>query len=139
MPSCSCRSRRRRFSRRSRAIAPSTRPRSSRSGPACPGAAGRWPSDRRFTKPLAMLYATFGKGREAVRTIERYLSDQPDDADALYVALEWLYHVRSAGAVVHNKAEDLKLAQTYAADYERLGGKQIPLVKQWLGFLQNDR
>ena len=102
-------------------------------------AAGRWPSDRRFTKPLAMLYATFGKGREAVRTIERYLSDQPDDADALYVALEWLYHVRSAGAVVHNKAEDLKLAQTYAADYERLGGKQIPLVKQWLGFLQNDR
>ena len=101
-------------------------------------AAGKWPSDMRFTRPLAMLYATFGKGREAVRTIERYLAEQPDDADALYVALEWLYNVRSAGAVVHGKAEDLRLAQTYAADYERLGGKQMSLVKQWLGYLQND-
>ena len=101
-------------------------------------AAGKWPSDMRFTRPLAMLYATFGKGREAVRTIERYLAEQPDDADALYVALEWLYNVRSAGAVVHGKAEDLRLAQTYAADYERLGGKQMALVKQWLGYLQND-
>jgi VWFA-related protein len=102
-------------------------------------AAGKWPADMRFTRPLAMLYATFGRGREAVRTIERYLSDQPDDADVLYVALEWLYQVRSAGAVVHSRAEDLKLAQTYADAYERLGGKQIALVKQWLGYLQNDR
>ena len=101
-------------------------------------AAGKWPSDVRFTKPLAMIYATFGKGREAVRTLERYLSEQPDDHDALYVALEWLYHVRSAGAVVHSRAEDLKLAQTYATEYERAGGRQMALVKQWLGFLEND-
>ena len=102
-------------------------------------AAGKWPSDVRFTKPLAMVYATFGKGREAVRTLERYLSEQPDDEDALYVALEWLYHVRSAGAVVHSRAEDSKLAQTYAADYERVGGRQIPLVRQWLNFLNNEK
>ena len=31
-------------------------------------AVGKWPTDVRFTKPLAMLYGTFGKGREAVRT-----------------------------------------------------------------------
>jgi VWFA-related protein len=102
-------------------------------------AVGKWPSDARFTRPLAMLYATFGKGREAVRTLERYLDEQPDDHDALYLALEWLYHVRSAGATVHNRAEDLKLAQSYAAAYERLGGRQIALVKQWLGFLQNEK
>jgi len=98
-------------------------------------AVGKWPADVRFTKPLAMLYATFGRGREAVRTIERYLSDQTDDAEALYVAVEWLYHVRSAGAEVHSRAEDLKLAQTYAAAYEQAGGKQVALVKQWVGYL----
>jgi VWFA-related protein len=102
-------------------------------------AVGKWPSDVRFTKPLAMLYATFGKGREAVRTLERYLSEQPDDRDALYLAIEWLYHVRSAGAFVHNRMEDLKLAQTYALAYERAGGPQIALVKQWVGFLENEK
>jgi VWFA-related protein len=102
-------------------------------------AVGKWPSDARFTKPLAMLYATFGKGREAVRTLERYLSEQPDDRDALYLAIEWLYHVRSAGAMVHNRMEDLKLAQTYALAYERAGGPQMALVKQWVGFLENEK
>jgi VWFA-related protein len=101
-------------------------------------AAGKWPGDVRFTKPLAMLYATFGKGREAARTLERYLNDQPNDAAALYLALEWLYHVHAAGAVVHNRAEDLKLAHTYAAAYEQASGPNMALVKQWLAFLENN-
>jgi VWFA-related protein len=100
-------------------------------------AVAKWPSDSRFSKPLAMLYATFGKGREAVRTLERYLSEQPDDSDALYLAVEWLYHIRSAGAFVHGRPEDLKLAQTYAEAYERNGGPQSALVKQWLGYLES--
>jgi Tfp pilus assembly protein PilF len=44
-------------------------------------ALGKWPSDARFTKPLAMLYGTFGRGREAVRTLERYISERQDDRD----------------------------------------------------------
>jgi len=36
----------------------------------------KWPSDLRFAKPLALLYATFGQGREAVRTLERHLAGQ---------------------------------------------------------------
>ena len=39
----------------------------------------KWPSDLRFTKPLAVLYATFGQGREALRTLERHLAEHPDD------------------------------------------------------------
>src|SRR5439155_12344622 len=46
-------------------------------------AAGRWPSDGRFTRPLAYVYASFGKGREAVRTLERYLAGDRPDGDAL--------------------------------------------------------
>lgn len=99
----------------------------------------KWPADTRFTKPLAMVYATFGRGREAVRTLERYLTDEPDDPEALALAVEWMYHVHSAGAVVHNRADDLKLARTYAAAYERSGGPKAALVQQWLDYLAAER
>src|SRR5262249_15715220 len=54
-------------------------------------AVGKWPADPRFTKPLAMLYGTFGRGKEAVRTLERYLDERQDDRDAYYYAVQWLY------------------------------------------------
>ena len=74
-------------------------------------AVGKWPTDVRFTKPLAMLYGTFGKGREAVRTLERYLEEEQDDRDAYLYAVQWIYTVHAGGAVVHNRAEDLKRAR----------------------------
>jgi tetratricopeptide (TPR) repeat protein len=99
-------------------------------------AAGKWPSDPRFTKPLAMLYATFGRGREAVRTLERYLTAHQDDRDALFLGVEWMYNVRAAGGLVHTRAEDARLARGYAEAYEKAGGPQLPLVKQWMEFLE---
>ena len=33
----------------------------------------KWPSDPRFTGALASVYATFGRGREAVLLLEQYL------------------------------------------------------------------
>ena len=41
-------------------------------------AVGKWPADPRFAKPLAMLYATMGLGREAVRTMQRHLEAAAD-------------------------------------------------------------
>src|SRR5262249_35234689 len=73
-------------------------------------AAGKWPAGVRFAKPLAMLYATFGRGREAVRTMERYLTERTDDRDAYFYGVQWLYTVHSSGALVHNRAQDLQLA-----------------------------
>jgi len=102
-------------------------------------AAGKWPSDLRFTRPLAMLYATFGRGREAVRTLERYLDVKSDDVTAYYYAVQWYYTVHSQGVVVHNRAQDLQLAKDYAAAYEKAGGPQLALVKQWIGFLEGEK
>jgi VWFA-related protein len=102
-------------------------------------AAAKWPGDTRFTKPLAMLHATFGSGREAMRTLERYLEERRDDRDAYYMAVQWIYLVHAAGAYVHNRTEDLKLAHSYATTYERANGPQLPLVKQWIDYLDNER
>jgi len=101
-------------------------------------AVAKWPSDPRFTKRLAMVYGTFGRGREAVRTLERYLSERGDDTDAHYLAVQWLYTVRLAGAVVHTPAEDLKLAHSYADAYLKAGGAQAALVKQWVDYLDSE-
>jgi predicted Zn-dependent protease len=99
-------------------------------------AVGKWPTDARFLKPLAMLYGTAGRGREAVRTLERYLDERQDDRDAYYLAVQWLYMVRSAGATVHNPAQDLKLAENYADAYAKASGPQLALVRQWVEYLK---
>ena len=88
---------------------------------------------------MAMLFGTFGKGREAVRTLERYLEERDDDKDACYYAVQWLYTVHAGGAVVHSRAEDLKRARQYADQYARLSGTQLALVKQWVDYLESER
>ena len=108
-------------------------------------ASGRWPADARFTRPLAMLFGTFGKGREAVRTLERYIAsgasgtDGHADRDALAMGVEWIYQVHAAGAVVHSRAEDLKLAHSYADQYAKASGPKQELLKQWLDFLDREK
>jgi VWFA-related protein len=102
-------------------------------------AAGKWPADTRFTKPLAMLYGTFGRGREAVRTLERYLDDRQDDRDAYFLAVQWLYTVHASGAVVHNRGEDRKRVHEYADAYLRARGPQAALVKQWVDYFDGEK
>jgi tetratricopeptide (TPR) repeat protein len=102
-------------------------------------AAAKWPTDTRFTKPLAMLYGTFGRGREAVRTLERYLDDRQDDRDAHFYAVQWIYTVHAGGAVVHTRAEDRKRAHDYADAYLRARGPQSALVKQWIDYLDTEK
>jgi len=102
-------------------------------------AVGKWPTDIRFTRPLAMIYATFGSGREATRTLERYLDERRDDRDACFMAVQWIYLVHAGGAYVQNRADDLKAAHAYADIYDRAKGPQLPLVKQWLEFLDNEK
>jgi len=99
-------------------------------------AVSKWPTDVRFTKPLAMLYGTFGKGREAVRTLERYLEEEQEDRDAYLYAVQWIYTVHAGGAVVHNRAEDLKRAREYADAYASARGPQLALVRQWVDYLE---
>jgi predicted Zn-dependent protease len=103
-------------------------------------AQSKWPADERFAKPLALSYASFGRGREAVRALEQHLAVHDDDQAALRLAVEWIYHLRLSGIVAHSKAEDLKLAQAYGGAYlKHAKGQQAALVKQWLKYLESGR
>jgi VWFA-related protein len=96
----------------------------------------KWPSDARFTGPLAAVYATFGRGREAALLLEQYLDKNRDDVEAASVGVEWLYQIHAAGHVAHNAAEDLALARAWAARYGN--GPRQALVKQWLDVLERE-
>ena len=65
--------------------------------------------------------------------------ERPDDRDGYYYAVQWIYTVHAGGAVVHNRAEDLKRAHEYADAYARSNGPQLALVKQWIQYLDEEK
>jgi len=102
-------------------------------------AVGRWPSDTRFDRTLALSYATLGKGRDAIRTLDRYVADGRPEPDLLVLMVEWLYQAHSNGAVVQTGAGDLAMAKSYAAKYATVKGPKQALVQQWVDFLANEK
>jgi len=79
---------------------------------------------------------SLSEGREALRTLERHLAGHPDDMEANYLGVEWTYHLHLSGVVAHTRADDVKLARSYAAAYEKGRGSQMPLIKEWMDFLE---
>jgi VWFA-related protein len=102
-------------------------------------AIGRWPADTRFSRALAFSYATLGRGREASRALDRYISDGHAEPDLLFLAMEWIFQVHNNHTVVVSPAADLALARNYAAQYAKTNGSKQALVKQWLEFLEKEK
>jgi hypothetical protein len=99
--------------------------------------AARWPDDVRVAKPLALLYATFGRATDAVRQLQRHIAAHPNDVDALGLAVEWLYVLRASGAAASTRAGDLDLARTLADQYRDRNGPELPLVQLWLDYMSS--
>ncbi len=93
----------------------------------------KWPDAVHLFKPLALVYATFGRSADAVQMLQRYVAARPDDVDALGLAVEWLYTLRRAGAGAPNHAQ---LAREYAAAYQKLDGRERALVQLWLEHIE---
>ena len=100
-------------------------------------AAAKWPAGSALHEAAGVFVdANIGRGRDAVRTLERYLAVHPDDRDALFLGVEWIYTVHAAGGAVRTRAEDVRLARGYADAYEKASGPQLALVKQWMAYLE---
>jgi len=102
-------------------------------------AVGRWPADSRFARTQALAYATLGKGREAIRALDRYITDGHADPDLLSLGVEWIFQIHNNRATVAGQAADLAMARNYAAQYKKANGPKQPLVQQWLEFLENEK
>ena len=99
----------------------------------------RFPASSRFARPLALLYATSGKGRDAVKTLDRYLADRPGDTRAEFLIVQWIYNLHRGGAVVRDRAADVQLARTYAERYVKTNPPDQALVRQWLQDLEREK
>jgi hypothetical protein len=99
--------------------------------------AATWPDDLRFAKPLALVYATFGRALDALRLLERHLAAYPDDVDALGLAVEWLYALHAGGTSTSSPDTDLDLARRYAASYRDKNWPEGPLVQLWLDYMSS--
>jgi VWFA-related protein len=102
-------------------------------------AVAKWPSDERFSKPLAIMYAMYGEGVQAVRALDRYLAVHGDDLEALQLGVEWIYQLRQSNAAALSRAEDARMARRYADRYIAANGPQAPLVKQWIEYIEQSR
>ena len=70
--------------------------------------------DTRFARPLALLYATFGKGLEAVRLLDQSIRDNPTISRRCFAASNGCSTRIAPELVVHDRDEDLRLAHAYA-------------------------
>jgi VWFA-related protein len=102
-------------------------------------AVGLWPSDTRFSRTLALSYATLGRGRDAIRTLDRYIADGHADPDLLLLAIEWIFQTHNNRAVITSQTADLAMARNYAAQYASANGPKQALVRQWLEYLENEK
>ena len=100
-------------------------------------AAGKWPTDRGSPSRWRCCTATFGRGREAVRTLERYLDERQDDRDALLPApCSGSTPSTPAAPSSTTAPRTCKLrARVRRRVRESTSGPQAALVKQWVDYL----
>jgi hypothetical protein len=86
-----------------------------------------------------MLYATTGRGFEAFELLQRHLTANDSDARALYRAVQWIYYLHLNGIVWSDRAADLAQARAYADAYARVNGANLPVVREWIDYLEQSR
>jgi tetratricopeptide (TPR) repeat protein len=95
-----------------------------------------WPDSDQVRLRLGTAYAQAARPADAVRTLDPYLAQHPEDAERLLVALRAIYDSRSAGQTIGTADEDRARFERYAAAYAAAGGPQRALVEQWGKFIK---
>ena len=94
-----------------------------------------WPGNEQVQLRLGTAYALAARPVDAVRALDPYLAQHPEDQERLFLALRSIYEARSTGQSIGTVEEDRKRFERYAAAYAAAGGTQTPLVEQWRKFV----
>ena len=94
-----------------------------------------WPGNEQVQLRLGTAYALAARPVDAVRALDPYLAQHPDDQERLFIALRAIYEVRSTGQSIGTVDEDRKRFERYATAYAAAGGTQMLLVEQWRKFI----
>ena len=100
-------------------------------------AIAKWPSDVALRPADGARLRDVRPGRAKRSARSSVISPRTKTTPkSLFLGVEWIYQLHSAGAAAHSPAEDLKLARSYADAYTKTKGPQAALVKQWMEFLE---
>ena len=94
-----------------------------------------WPGNDQVQLRLGTAYALAAKPVEAVKALDPYLAQHPEDQERLLIALRSIYEARSTGQSIGTVEEDRKRFERYAAAYAAAGGSQTLQVEQWRKFV----
>jgi predicted Zn-dependent protease len=95
------------------------------------------PQNDAVRKNLAIAHSRLGMHDEAYSTITPYLQKNPNDIDALMVALHALYQRHAEGKSIGTVEEDKAQAAQYARAYIAAKGPMQALVEKWAEFLSH--
>ena len=95
-----------------------------------------WPEDDRFIRRAALVLLASRRPADAYAAFDQYLARRPDDETVLLQAIQGLYQLALAGGIAESAEQDLARVKRYAAEYERLKGPQITLVRTWIEYLE---
>jgi tetratricopeptide (TPR) repeat protein len=98
-------------------------------------ASSLWPASEQVQLRLGTAYAMASKPVEAVRALDPYLAQHPEDHERLLIALRGIYEARSTGQSIGTAQEDRQRFERYAAAYVAAGGTQQAMVEQWRKFI----
>lgn len=98
-------------------------------------ASSLWPGNEQVQLRLGTAYAQAQKPVDAVRALDQYLAQHPDDQERLLIALKSIYDARSAGQSIGTVQEDRQRFERYASAYAAAGGSQVALIEQWRKFV----
>jgi VWFA-related protein len=93
------------------------------------------PQNDAVRKNLAIAQSYLGLHEQSYPTIKPYLQRNPNDIDALMVALHALYQMHVEGKTLVNAEDDKARAAEYAKAYIAAKGPMQALVEKWADFL----
>ena len=91
----------------------------------------RWRDSDDMRVRLGTAQALAGQPAEAVRTLDPYLTRNPDDHERFLLALRMLYEARSLGTSVDSVPADRERFARYATAYQLAGGTDLDTVAAW--------
>jgi tetratricopeptide (TPR) repeat protein len=93
------------------------------------------PQNDGIRKNLAIAQSYMGLHEQAYPTIRPYLQKNPNDVDALMVALHALYQTHVEGKTLSGAEDDKARAGEYSRAYIAAKGPMMALVEKWAEFL----
>jgi VWFA-related protein len=99
-------------------------------------AGAQWPEDERFIRRAALVLLASRRPADAYAAFDQYLARRPEDEATLLQAIQGLYQLALAGAAAESPGQDLARVKRYAAEYERVKGSQVALVRAWVEYME---